>query len=187
MASGQKDSLEYKTYQNLIRKKLKKFGYQEVEPQKADLKISFGYSISGPQERIGSSPVYGQTGIRSSTTTGSVSTTGSLLGYGDLSNYSGHSNYSSRTTYTPSYGVVGSRTYTYNTYTRVFELFIYDGKATEDSEDKRIYEGTAISTGTSSSLPKVIPYLIEALFQGFPGKSGEVRQIKLFEGSASSS
>ena len=164
--SDQKNSLEYKTYQNLIRKKLEKLGYQEVEPSNADLQISFNYSISSPQEKVGSVPVYGQTGISTSTTRQP-----SLDGM-----YSGSS-----TTYEPTYGVVGSETYTYTTYTSRLGLVLLEG----GSIGKRLYEGTAKSTGPSGSLSTVMPYLVEALFKEFPGKSG-VRQVTLYEDSTSS-
>jgi len=168
--SDQKISLEYKIYQNLIRKKLEKFGYQEVEPSNADLQISFNYSISSPQEKVGSSPVYGQTGIKSSTT----------------SRPSMYGTYSS-TTYTPTYGVVGSQTYTYTTYTRRLGLVLLEGRLVGDSIGKRLYEGTAKSTGPSGSLSTVMPYLVEALFKEFPGESGKAHKVILSQGSIPSS
>lgn len=42
---------------------------------------------------------------------------------------------------------------------------------------KKLYEGTATSQGKTAELTKIMPYLIDALFQEFPGPSGVPRQV----------
>jgi hypothetical protein len=42
-----------------------------------------------------------------------------------------------------------------------------------DEGGKRLYEGTVRSNGRVGSLPKIIPYMIKALFSSFPGISGQ--------------
>ena len=116
--------------------------------------------------------VYGQTGTKSITTSQP-----SLDGL-----YSGSS-----TTYKPTYGVVGSRTYSYSTYTCRLGLVLLKGRLVGDSIGKRLYEGTAKSTGPSGSLSTVMPYLVEALFKEFPGESGKAHKVILSQGSIPSS
>ena len=82
------------------------------------------------------------------------------------------------TTYTPTYGVVGTGTTSYTRYTRYLSLDIIDKDSTL-SEDKinRVYEAKVISSGSTSQLPEIVPVMIEALFEEFPGKSGSTRTV----------
>jgi len=158
----QKKSLEYKTYQGIVRTSLNKYGFIETPKDEALYLIEFYYSISGPQKNVGSTPIYGQTGVISSRTTGTVSRSGYFSG---------------KTTHTPTYGVVGSQSYSYSTFTRTLGLNIFE----KGSEAQHVYEGRAISTGSSGSLSRIIPVLVEALFQDFPGESGKARKVTIRE------
>lgn len=44
---------------------------------------------------------------------------------------------------------------------------------------ERLFEGTAENLGTNPDLSAVMPFLVEALFTGFPGTSGSTEQIKI--------
>lgn len=50
---------------------------------------------------------------------------------------------------------------------------------TRRSDDTRVFEGRAVSEGRTPDLGKIMPYLLDALFTDFPGRSGETRTIKL--------
>jgi hypothetical protein len=50
---------------------------------------------------------------------------------------------------------------------------------TRRSDGVRVFEGRAVSEGRTPDLAKIMPYLLDALFTDFPGKSGETREIKL--------
>lgn len=50
---------------------------------------------------------------------------------------------------------------------------------TRRSDGKRLFEGRAVSEGRTPDLGAVMPLLVEALFTGFPGTSGETQKVKL--------
>ena len=111
---GQENSLEYSTYQYLIRSELSRFQYKETTLEEAEVFVIFGYLIGSGKEKIGSIPVYGQTGVSSSTT------------YGTITMYGNYATYSGYTSYTPTYGVTGSKNYTYTHYPRKLWLHIIE-------------------------------------------------------------
>lgn len=45
------------------------------------------------------------------------------------------------------------------------------------SDGKRIFEGRAVSEGKTNDLSRIMPFLVDAMFKDFPGKSGESRTI----------
>ncbi|MEI8594023.1 DUF4136 domain-containing protein [Photobacterium sp. Hal280] len=162
----QKNSLEYKTYQNLIKQQLSNYNFTEATSNEIpDVVISFGYGIDNGREKLASVPIYGQTGVSSSTT------------YGTLNNYGQFGTYSGTTTYTPSYGVVGTSTYSKTEYERGMWLFMVDAKSIGSGTEnlKILYEATIKSSGSSSQLSRIMPAMIQALFEEFPGESGKAR------------
>ncbi len=48
-----------------------------------------------------------------------------------------------------------------------------DMRISRASDGKTLFEGRARARSTSDSLPTLVPNLIEAMFTGFPGRSGE--------------
>ena len=48
-------------------------------------------------------------------------------------------------------------------------------------DETAVFEGRAVSVGRTSQLVKVMPYMVEALFQGFPGESGVVSYVSVSE------
>jgi hypothetical protein len=48
-----------------------------------------------------------------------------------------------------------------------------------DGEMDRVFEGRVESNGTESSLPEVMPYLITAMFNNFPGESGTTKVVTI--------
>jgi len=161
---GQKSSLEYKTYIELVRQQLNKFQYRETAQNEApDVIIVLNYGIDSGKEKSMSFPVYGQTGVSSSTT------------HGTLNTYGNHGTYSGTTTYIPTYGVVGSSTMSATEYTRGLWLYIVDAKSVGTKDLNVLYEASVKSSGSSDQLPCVMPAMIEALFKEFPGKNGDTR------------
>ena len=41
----------------------------------------------------------------------------------------------------------------------------------------KVYEGTAVSEGSTDQLNPIMPYLVEALFSDFPGGNGVTRRV----------
>ena len=117
-------------------------------------------------------PVYGQTGVSSSTTYGTVTM------YGNYGIYSGY------TTYRRTYGITGYRAQSYTTYPRELWLHIIEKPPSreEKTKVKVLYEAVVKSEGTSSQLARVMPYMVKAMFIEFPGKSGSTRTEFLTEG-----
>lgn len=176
---SQENSLEYDTYKEKIKQFLVKNNYFENE--NSNLLVGFYYGVDNGKVQIGSMPIYGQTGVSSSYTTGNLNTykNGNLNtynnGYGSsYGNYSGTTtgNYSATTTYTPTYGVVGSSTYSYSTYNRFLTLVIFD-----KTLNKIIYEGKVNSEGRTETINAVIDEMIESLFEEFPGESGKTKKV----------
>lgn len=104
---------------------------------KFDIDIIFG--VSNPRTKIDSSPIIGKTGVSSSTTYGNISSDGS---------------FSSTSYNNPSYGVVGSKTYSYDEYTRYLIIKGYD------TSGREVFDSQAFSTGTSNDLDRVLPILV---------------------------
>jgi hypothetical protein len=161
---GKENSLEYKTYIQLVRQQLRKFQYREVaEDKNPDVAIVLRYGIGSGKERLESVPVFGQTGVSSSTT------------YGTLNTHGNYGIYSGTTTHTPTYGVIGSSTVSRTEYMRELQLYIVDAKSVGTKNLNVLYEASVKSSGSSAQLSRVMPAMIEALFKKFPGKSGETR------------
>jgi len=161
---GQENSLEYKTYKELIRKQLSKYQYKEVDAsENPDVVIAFSYGIDSGTEKLASVPIFGQTGVSSSST------------FGTLSTYGNYGTYSGTTTYTPTYGIVGSSTVSITEFSRGLWLYIVEAKSVGTKNLNILYEGSVKSSGSSSQLSRVMPAMVEALFKKFPGKSGETR------------
>ena len=161
---GQENSLEYKTYIQLVRQQLSKFQYSEAASNETpDVVIALSYGIDSGKERLASIPIFGKTGVSSSTT------------YGTLNTYGNYGTYSGTTTYTPTYGVVGSSTVSRTEYNRGLWLYIVDAKSVGTKNLNVLYEASVKSSGSSAQLPRVMPAMIEALFKKFPGKNGDTR------------
>ena len=133
----------------LIKRVFSDSGFSEVSKNPmytAD--ITFG--ISDPKTKSGSTPIIGQTGVSSSTTYGNVSSYGNVNSYG---NYNSYGTYNATTYNTPTFGVVGSRSYSYDEYTRYLIIKAYDPNGDQ------IFDTQSFSSGTSGDLDQVLPIL----------------------------
>jgi hypothetical protein len=54
-------------------------------------------------------------------------------------------------------------------------LDIVDKQALAEGNIKKLYEGKVVSSGFSDQLAKVLPEMVKALFEDFPGQSGSTR------------
>jgi Domain of unknown function (DUF4136) len=159
----QEGSLEFQSYAKLVKVELKKRGMMEAPFNQAKYAIFMFYGIDNGKEVISSYPIIGQTGTSSSYTTGTVTS------YGNMATYSG-------TTYkTPTYGVVGSGTSSDTVFARYLNIDIIDIANSGNGKVKKVYEGKAISSGSSGQLAPVMPAIVKSVFEDFPGKSGVSR------------
>jgi len=58
-------------------------------------------------------------------------------------------------------------------YAKMLEMVI------TDKMGEIVFEGRAVSQGASSNLPRIMPYLVDALFTGFPGESGKTIRVNI--------
>ena len=160
-------SLEFAQYARLVSSKLAAQGYQPAaDGRSANLVVSLDYGVDRGKEKIRSVP-------------------GSGFGFGGLRPYNRWGSYGG---YSPYYGY-GHRGFVYGFY----DPFLF-GSGYDEVESytvftsgldlnisrvggERVFEGKAKAMSTSDNLSYLVPNLIEAMFTGFPGNSGETVKI----------
>jgi hypothetical protein len=159
----QEGSLEHKAYEQAVKQELNQKGFREATLEQAEMVVFLSYGIDTGRQVVSSYPIIGQTGVSSSST------------YGTVQSYGSYGTYSGTTTYTPQHGVVGTGVTSGTEYTRFLGLDLLERKALADGKIKKLYEGKAVSRGSTGQLAPVLPTMIKALFEDFPGKSGSTR------------
>ena len=164
--------LEFQNYANLVAQRLSGFGYtRAVDEKSANLVVSLDYGVDRGREKVRSVP-------------------GSGFGYGGFG-YGGFGHYGGfgyggfgR----PYYGF-GRRAFMYgfydpflfDDYNQVESYTVYssqlDMKIARRGSGERVFEGTAKAMSMDDDLTTLVPNLIEAMFTGFPGNSGETVKI----------
>jgi len=145
----QEGSLEHKAYEEAVRQELNAKGFRETTVDQAQTVVFFAYGIDTGRGAVATYPIIGQTGVEG-------------CSYADCSPW-------------PTYGVVGTRAARETEYTRVLRLDIVDKQALAGGTIKKLYEGRVVSSGFSDQLAKVLPEMVKALFEDFPGQSGSTR------------
>jgi hypothetical protein len=167
-AEEQKSSLEFQTYANLVKSELTSRGWSEGSFEAADVAIFLEYQISGGRVVNYSYPIMGQVPSGTSTTNASASTIG------------GYTTATATTTQQMTTRVVGTGTGSVVQYDRLVTLrMVSIPEYLKTKEIKPVFESSIASTGTSGTLPEVMPTLIRGLFKTFPGESGKVDQVTL--------
>lgn len=173
---GREGSLELQTYAAEVSRHLVAEGYRPAGEGEPDLIVTVDFGISGPLEEGYESrpaPYFGFTYF------------GHRYPYGNPYGYPYYDPYGPY--YGPDYGYAGLNSfqrwrysYLYDTsdykrivYERAFEMAIKKNKG------GFVFEGRAVSVGRSRDLPKVMPYLIEALFTDFPGQNGSTVRVTI--------
>jgi hypothetical protein len=150
---SQEASLEFKSYADLIRQALSQKGMIETDSGDAKYAIFIEYGINDGRTVNRAYPIIGQTGVSSSYTTGYVNRNGT---------------YAANTNYTPTYGVVGAMYDSDTEFTRFLKVELLLMPVTEKHFVKA-YEGKAVSSGSSSQLSLIMPYMVKSVFAKFPG------------------
>ena len=165
---AQEGSLEHKFYEGLVKSELDKLGYVETPADAADVIVFLEYGIDDGKQVVSSYPIIAQTG----STTGFTS--------GTIRNSAGrYVTYSGVTTYTPTYEVIGTGVTSQTVYTRFMRLDFLDPGELRNGKVRKVLEAKVFSAGSSGQLATVMPIMIQALFQTFPGKTGSTRQVDL--------
>ena len=156
----QEQSIAFHQYGDLINARLSSLGMKQYSgstgPSAADYVVTLQYDVSGPTPDVRS-----RGGSNFS------------LGFG-YSNYSRPWGYGFG--YDPFYD---NYTDTRQMFTRRIELAIYKGPTYNSGPKQRVFEGNAVSTGLSGSIEPVMPYMLDAVFQDFPGKSGKTKTVSV--------
>ena len=166
MAGG----IEFRNYAQAVADNMAALGYRPVnDPAQAQLLVRFDYGIDNGRERVRS------TGI----------------GYRDpfYSSWYGYQPIVYRTARGPRVAYIPYRpwgwgwndsffgrdeVYSYTVYTSGIEMKIVDART-----GQRLFEGKAQAASTSNRLQYLVPNLVEAMFTGFPGNSGETVRISV--------
>ena len=102
----------------------------------------------------------------------------------DVSSRSSNFNYSFRygNPYGFGYGVgypYDSRTKTRQLYSRNVEIIIYNAESYKSDNPGRLFESSASSLGSNAQINAVMPFIIESIFQDFPGVSGQTKTVRV--------
>ena len=153
--------IEFSRYASLVADRMAYLGYTPSDPARASLIVRFDYGVDKGRERIRStgfshdpfySPWYG---YRRGHWGG--------FGYGRGWGYGWHD---------PFFDSGGVESYT--VYTSGIDL-----KIERRADGARLFEGKAQAVSTSNRLHYLVPNLVEAMFTGFPGNSGETLRISV--------
>lgn len=150
--------LEFGQYTGLVAEQLHKAGYVAGDPATSDLVVEFDYGVDKGRDKIsmfGPDPYWGPWhGYRGGFYGGGFYH-GRGWGYG---------------LYNPWFDDVSVTT----VYTSTIDVRIK-----RRSDGQRVFEGKAQAVSPSNRLTYVVPNLVEALFSGFPGHSGETVRISI--------
>jgi Domain of unknown function (DUF4136) len=157
--------LEFEQYATLVEQRMTDLGYQRSsDPAAAQLIVSMDYDVDNGREKIvgdydpffarGFHGFYGHRGL--------YSRHRYRLGYYDPFLFGG-----------PGFSGFGSvRSFT--VYTSELDL-----KIDRSADGERLFEGKAEALSRSKNLTYLVPNLVEAMFTGFPGNSGERIRISI--------
>lgn len=169
-ADMNEEHLQYIEFVGYVKKVLNDKGYEEVSDRNsADVVVFFRYGISNPQvqQKTRAVPIWGETGVVSTTTTSETTQTSP-----------GTTTTTSETKVTPNYGIVGysQRTSTETTYFRYLILDAYERNVYAGTEKmKMVWSVELTSEGSSSDLRRAIPCMLVA-GADYVGRSSETRQ-----------
>ena len=171
--------LEFSQYAQFVADHMARLGYRPVNnTQQADLLVRFDYGVDTGRERVRSTgmssyrdPFY--SGWYSYRPVVYRSPTGPRVAYVPSRNWGyGWNDPWFGGGFGSGYG--GRDVYSYTVYTSGVEM-----KIDEARSGRRLFEGKAEAASTSNRLQYLVPNLVEAMFTGFPGNSGETVRISV--------
>jgi Domain of unknown function (DUF4136) len=158
--------IEFSQYAGLVATELQDIGYVPAAGRSADMTVTLDYIVDQGKERtiVRQDPFYDPFwGYGSFYRPYVVRTRRGhryVMGYYDPFLYSG---------FNRGYDVDSFTVYTAN----------LDMKIDRNGDNKRLFEGKAEAKSRSNKLPYLVPNLVEAMFTGFPGNSGETVRISV--------
>ena len=162
--------LEFSQYADLVRRHLVELGYTEApSAQAATMVVTLDYGVDNGRDRVVARPdPFGPYGY----------------GFGGryrpfYSRYGYFGRYRSPFYWGWDdpflYGPFGYNSYDVDTYTVYTSFLDMDIRRTSDGQS--LFEGLAQARSRSNQLTALVPNLVEAMFTGFPGNSGETVRI----------
>jgi hypothetical protein len=154
--------IEFSSYAQLVAQQLERFGYrQAADPRSANLVVSLDYFVDNGRERITTTPGFGGYGFG---------------GWGGGWRYGGWGRWGR---WDPFWGPCfgggwGQEVRSYTVYNSQLRMEI-----NRTGRGERVFEGTARATSRTDDLPYLVPNLIQAMFTGFPGNSGETISVDI--------
>lgn len=168
--------LEFSQYASMVAQRLTAQGYRPVEnPRDATLLVTIGYGVDQGREKIVTRPGFGGYGGLGYGGLG-YGRFGGPFGYGGLG-YGGYGGFRSNFLWgwnDPFLYGGGTQVDSYTYFTSFLEMRI-----SRTADGQRLFEGRARARSRDDSLPQLVPNLVEAMFTGFPGNSGEDVKITI--------
>jgi hypothetical protein len=152
--------LELAAYQGHAQQELEKLGLRKAAPgQPARLLVELGW-VTQPQERTYRQPIYDDR----------------LVFYPPYRNAAGQvfPGYWAPSRFGPTY--LGDRIVPYTVQFNQINLRILDTRGSPAGQPRAVFESHAVHEG-QAALPTMAPYLVRAVFDGFPGQNGQVRRV----------
>jgi hypothetical protein len=157
--------IEFGQYAQIVSAKLASQGYhQATDPAHTDLVVKMGYDVDKGREKT--------------VTTGlSPYAFGGAFGGPYGRGYGGSWGYYGRSRFAFGFNdpfLLDDDVTSFTVYTSELDL-----KINRADNGQRVFEGTAKAQSRSDDLPYLVPRLVEAMFTGFPGNSGETVKITI--------
>jgi hypothetical protein len=153
--------LEFAQYADLVRRHLTALGYSEApSPQAATLVVSLDYGVdNGKQRVVGALPGFGRYG-------------GFGFGFGF-----GRSRFWPHGGWGRGYAFGWDDPFYFGGDLQTIYTSFLDLDIKRAADGQSVFEGTAKARAATDNLRKLVPNLVEAIFVGFPGNSGEQVRI----------
>ena len=171
-------SLEFASYATLVGNALGRYGYVPANGEEPDLIVELDYRIMEGRQTIRQSPgmigfmPYG--GFYGGINPWFIYRNRFFAGGGFYPMWGGYGGLYDPFGYYP-LGWQAGRVRTYMNYNRSLKMVIRPNSET----GQNLYEGEVKSVGRNNNLHEVMPYLVEAFFNNFPGESGSSERVSV--------
>lgn len=153
---GQKGSLEFRSYAELVGGRLKALGWRPAaSPAEAEVVVQMAYSVDNGRVETWGTPVYSFNEMW-------------RRYYGVQGAYPA-----------PFFEPIGVDTRSTTIFTHRLELRMVEGAAFRGGDRTSLFEGRAVSERGERELFATMPYLVEALLADFPGRNGVPTRVEV--------
>lgn len=157
-AENQQGNLEFRAYADQVAKRMQAQGFRLVpEDAKPQLVLQIHYAVDDGRTEIWTTPIYS---------------------YNDY--WRRYYGAAAARPY-PYLDATGANTNSSTVYTHRLELKIMDGASLRAGKREDVFEGRAVAERETRELVVTVPFLVEALFDNFPGQSGVPTVVRLPE------